>query len=153
MERKLSEKSTVGSATKDVSEPAKTYAASAFEGAEKMAGSGSGVYSSSNSEEEIKSLRDQLKTAQDALAGATKIAGDTAKKFVSDTASNISDTVSNAASGVSDQSAKVANAVSGGTTDMANRVEQFTRSNPMLALGAALAIGLLIGSRSSGNRS
>lgn len=153
MERKLSEKSTVGSAAKDFSEPTKTYAASAFEGTEKMAGSGSGIYSSASSEDEIKSLRDQLKTAQDALAAATKIAGDTAKKFVSDTASTISDSVSTAASGVSDQSARVASAVSGGTTDMANKVEQFTRSNPMLALGAALAIGLLIGSRSSGNRS
>ena len=152
MERKPSDKSTVGSTVKDFSEPAKTYAGSAIEGMEKMGESGSAGHESS-SDQEIKSLRDQLKIAQEALAAATKSAGDTAKKFVSDTASSISDSVSAAASGVSDQSAKVASAVSDGTTDVAKKVEQFTRSNPMLALGAALAIGLLLGSRSSGNRS
>ena len=152
MERKLSDKSSVGSTARDFSEPAKTYAGSAVGGMENMGESGSAIHASS-SDEQIKGLRDQLKTAQEALAAATKSAGDTAKKFVSDTASTISDGVSAAASGVSDQSAKVASAVSDGTTDVAKKVEQFTRSNPMLALGAALAIGLLLGSRSSGKRS
>lgn len=152
MERKSPDKSNVESMAKDFSEPIKTYAGSANQGTEKFVESVSGIHTSTN-DEEIKSLRDQLKTAQDALAAATKSAGDTAKKFVSDTTSTISDNVSAAASSVSDHSAKVASAVSDGTTDVAKKVEQFTRSNPMLALGVTLAIGLLIGSRSSGNRS
>lgn len=151
MERKSTDKTGVGSSVKDYSEPVKSYASSSFEGTERMGESGSVVHSSY--EEEIKSLRDQLKIAQDALVATTKTAGETAKKFVSDTASTISDSVSAAASGVSDQSARVASAVSDGTTDVAKKVEHFTRSNPMLALGAALAIGLLLGSRSSGHRS
>ena len=152
MERKSSDKSPIGSTSRDFGEPAKTYAGSAMGGMENMEESSAAIRASSP-DEEIKGLRDQLKTAQEALAAATKSAGDTAKKFVNDTASTISDSVSAAASGVSDQSAKVASAVSDGTTDVAKKVEQFTRSNPMLALGAVLVIGLLLGSRSSGMRS
>lgn len=151
MERKSTDKSNVATAASVLSEPVKTYSETAKEGMENLGELASKVYASS--EDEIKSLRDQLKIAQESLAANAKSAGDTAKKFVSDTASTISDSVGAAASGVSEQSAKVASAVSDGTSDVAKKFEQFTRSNPMLALGAALAIGLLLGSRSSRNRS
>ena len=151
MDRKSSDKSNLASEVKGVADLAKTYGESPMDNVEKSAEYGKVAYASL--EDENRSLRDQLKTAQQTLAETTKQAANTAKKFVSDAASSISDSVGAAASDVSDKSAKVATAVSDGTTDVAKKVEQFTRSNPMLALAAAVAVGLLIGSRAGGNRS
>ena len=151
MDRKSFDKSNVASEMKGVGDIAKTYGEPTIANVEKSAADGKVVYASS--EEEIRSLRDQLKTAQETLAETTKQAASTAKKFVSDAASSISDSVGAAASDVSDKSVKVATAVADGTTDVAKKLEQYTRSNPMIALAAALAVGLLIGSRASGNRS
>lgn len=149
MERKSFDKSNVASEVKSAVDTTKSYGQAAIDIAENAPG----TVAYPSQEEEIRSLRDQLKAAQEGLAEATKQAASTAKKFVSDAASSISDHVGAAASDVSDRSAKVASAVADSTTDVAKKVEQFTRSNPYMALAAAVAVGLLIGSRSGGNRS
>ena len=151
MDRKSSDKSNLASEMKVSDDMAKTYGDTTIDKGDKA--TGEGRLSHTSLEEENRSLRDQLKSVQETLAETTKHAANTAKKFVSDTASSISDSVGAAASDVSDKSAKVATAVAGGTTDAAKQLEQFTRSNPMLALAAAVAVGLLIGSRAGGNRS